>query len=147
MIVIWLLLIVVAGVLMLAVMEGKGKGTSFNDKPSKGHRSKPIDKELVQQRWATIMQMSETGGNGLKNSIVEADKLLDHVMKQKGYAGSTMADRLRHAESRFSKVNNIWGAHKLRNALAHEVGFDLVAGQAKGALKDYERGLRDLGAL
>src|SRR5688572_13906932 len=103
---------------MLAVMEGKGKRAV--DKPSKGHRAKPIDKELVQQRWATIMQMSETGGNGLKNSIVEADKLLDHVMKQKGYAGATMADRLRHAESRFTKINAVWSAHKLRNALAHE---------------------------
>lgn len=145
MIIIWLILILVAAVMMLAVMESKGK--SIPDKPSKGHRAKPIDKELVQQRWVTIMQMSETGGNGLRNAIVEADKLLDHVMKQKGYAGATMADRLRHAESRFSKVNNVWSAHKLRNALAHEVGFDLVQSQAKNALKDFERGLKDLGAL
>lgn len=145
MIIIWLLLIVVAAILMLAVMENKGK--IGPDKPSKGHRAKPIDKELVQQRWATIMQMSDSGGNGLKTAIAEADKLLDHVMKQKGYAGATMAERLRHAESRFSKVNNVWNAHKLRNALAHEVGFDLVSSQAKGALKDFERALRDLGAL
>lgn len=143
--IVWLVLILVAAIMMLAVMESKGR--SVPDKPSKGHRAKPIDKELVQQRWATIMQMSETGGNGLKNAIVEADKLLDHVMKQKGYAGATMADRLRHAESRFSKINSVWSAHKLRNSLAHEVGFDLVASQAKGALKDFERGLRDLGAL
>jgi hypothetical protein len=131
--------------MMLAVMENKGKPSS--DRASKGHRAKPIDKELVQQRWSTIMQMSDTGGNGLKNSIIEADKLLDHVMKQKGYAGATMAERLRHAESRFSKVNAVWAAHKLRNELAHEVGFDLVASHAKGALKDFERALRDLGAL
>jgi hypothetical protein len=147
MIIIWLILVAVAGMLLLAVIEGRGKGMTFAKMTAPGHRGRPVDKELVQQRWTTIMQMSETGGPGLKNSVIEADKLLDHVLKQRGYAGATMADRLRRAEKRFTKINNVWSAHKLRNSLAHEVGFDLVPSQVKSALHDYERGLKDLGAL
>jgi hypothetical protein len=41
----------------------------------------------------------------------------------------------------------VWRAHKLRNTLAHELNFDLVPSQAHEALADFERGLRELGAL
>jgi hypothetical protein len=71
-------------------------------------------------------------------------------MRQSGLSGDTMGERLKNARGRFpdrSIYDGIWRAHKLRNALAHEVGFDLVPSQAKEALSDFERGLRALGVL
>jgi hypothetical protein len=61
-----------------------------------------------------------------------------------------MGERLKSARPRFADrglYDALWRAHKLRNALAHEVGFDLVPSQAKEALRDFERGLKYLGAL
>lgn len=140
-----LIIILAVGLLVYAVIGSKSGRRS---KPRRsGHRVGGIDRGLVSSRWQTIDQMSRTDGSGLKNAVSEADKLLDYVLKQSGVPGDTMGDRLKASGQRFSDLNSIWRAHKLRNALAHEIGFDLVPSQAREALGDFERGLKDLGAL
>jgi hypothetical protein len=102
------------------------------------------------ERWSTIQAMAAGGGNGLRAAVSEADKLMDQALRQQGLPGETMGDRLKAAKGRFSSYDiydGIWSAHKLRNALAHEVGFDLVPSQAKEALAQFERALKDLGVL
>ena len=58
----------------------------------------------------------------LRHAVMEADKLVDHVLKLKGYSGETFADRLRSAEQYIDHniYQSIWEGHKVRNALAHE---------------------------
>jgi len=41
----------------------------------------------------------------------------------------------------------VWQAHKLRNHLAHEVGFEITPSHAREAIAAYQRALKDLGAL
>ena len=147
---IFLVLILVGGLMLFALVEsGNRKRHGKSGRPvasSRGYRGS-VDQSEITARWQTIMATSSTGASGLKSSINEADKLLDHVMKQLGYPGEKMSDRLKLAGPRFTNRNAVWSAHKLRNALAHEVGFDLVPSQAKEALRDFEQGLRDLGAI
>jgi hypothetical protein len=107
----------------------------------------PLDREQVASRWEQITVMAGGEGMGLRHAVSEADKLFDHVLRAKGFAGDTMAERLKRSEHRLSDHNAVWRAHKLRNSLAHEVQFDLVASQAQAALRDFERGLKDLEAL
>jgi len=145
----FLVIILVAGVILYAVVESGGGKKRHSGRPvasSRGYRG-TIDQSEIKARWATITATATTGASGLKSSINEADKLLDHVMKQVGYPGDTMAERLKLAGPRFTDQNAVWHAHKLRNALAHEIGFDLVASQAKEALRDFEQALKDLQAL
>ncbi len=142
---IWFIVIILAaGVLMLAVIskdpKSKGRGKSQR-------RSSSLDRELVAQRWLLIESQAGAGGSGLKTAVSDADKLLDYVMKQRGTAGDTMAERLRRSESALSHKEAVWQAHKLRNHLAHEVSFDLVPSQARAAIKAFEQALRDLGAM
>ena len=49
--------------------------------------------------------------------------------------------------SRFSNLNAVWRAHKLRNAIAHEAGFEVSYKQAFNALAIYKEALKDLGAI
>ncbi len=58
----------------------------------------------------------------LKHGVMEADKLVDFILRNKGYAGETFADRLRSAEMSMPKdvYNSVWTGHKVRNQLAHE---------------------------
>ena len=149
-IMIFLVLILVGGLMLFALVEsGSRKRHGKSGRPvasSRGYRGS-VDQSEITARWHTIMATSSTGASGLKSSINEADKLLDHVMKQLGYPGEKMADRLKLAGPRFTNRDAVWHAHKLRNALAHEVGFDLVPSQAKEALRDFEQALKDLQAL
>jgi hypothetical protein len=138
----WLILSLVAGILLYAMVLGAAK------KPNKqGTGVSYLDRTAVTLRWQAIMTTAESGPAGLKSAVSEADKLFDHVMRQQNFRGNTMAERLKQAERRLSDRQGVWHAHKLRNALAHDVTFDLVPSQAKSALQDFERGLKDLGAL
>jgi hypothetical protein len=58
----------------------------------------------------------------LRHAVMEADKLIDWILKTKGYSGATFADRLRSAEKDIpgNIYNNIWQGHKVRNQIAHE---------------------------
>jgi hypothetical protein len=138
----WMMLLVplVGGLLLIAVLSAASKGTQ---KPS---RRGKLDREMVATRWQAIM--AAEGGAGVKNAIMEADKLLDYAMRESGFPGQTMGERLKSPQAkRFSDLDAVWRAHKLRNNFAHEVGADLVVSQAKEALRGFERGLKDLGAL
>lgn len=137
-----LVLALVAGLILYAMILGASR------KPGRRKSSVSyLDRSAVTLRWQAIMATAETGPAGLKAAISEADKLFDHVMRQQDFRGTTMAERLKQAQVRLSDRNGVWHAHKLRNELAHNVTFDLVPSQARGALADFERGLRDLGAL
>jgi len=148
----FLIIALVAGIILYAVIESGSSKNRKHTRPvasSRGYRGH-VDTEEIRTRWDTIMAVSNTGASGLKSSVNEADKLLDHVMKSLGFGGQTMGERLKYGRDRFTDketYNAVWRAHKLRNALAHEMGFDLVPSQAKEALADFERGLRNLGAL
>ena len=139
-----LVIILVAAILVYAVIMSQSAKPSAK-RTKRGH----VDREMVSGRWNTIKLTSETGATGLKSSVGEADKLLDYVMRQMGFGGETMAERLRQGQKSFSRpqYEAIWQAHKLRNSLAHDISVDLVPSQAKEALRTYERALKDLGAL
>ena len=144
--------ILAVAVLLYAVVAGGGKPKrkSFRGTGSSHGYRGFVDPSEIGPRWETIMTVSRSGATGLKSSINEADKLFDHVMKQLGFSGDSMGDRLKHGRARFATYDTydrVWRAHKLRNSLAHDMGFDLVVSQANEALKDFERGLRELGAL
>lgn len=77
-------------------------------------------------------------------AVIDADKLLDYALAKKGFAGS-VSDKLKLAGPRFSDLDGIWNAHKLRNRAAHELG-EIASDKAKSALIAFKKGLNDLGA-
>jgi hypothetical protein len=137
-----LLISLVLGVLLLAVVSSGSKTAKTKSRP--GKPSVRLNTKTVQNRWSTIQSLTTQGGNGLRQAVMEADKLLDYVLQGKGYRGDTMGERMRSANLQFSRRNDVWAAHKLRNALAHEVGFDLVPSQVKQSISAFERAIKDL---
>lgn len=89
------------------------------------------------------------GGNSVtyQMAVLSADKLLDQVMKDIGIPGDTMGDRLKSAKNRFSNIDDVWFAHKLRNRIAHESEVKLNLVTAKKALGIFKKALKDLGAI
>ncbi len=150
---VFLVAVLVAGLVLVALIQvGDRKPARRGGQKYPSRQSAPrLADGQIAARWLTIQGMAASGGgNGLRQAIMEADKLFDQVLRQRGVAGETMGERLKSARTYFSdrSVNDaVWSAHKLRNALAHEMGFDLVASQARDALAGFERGLKDLGAL
>lgn len=80
-------------------------------------------------------------------TIINADKLLDQALKDIGYSGLTMGERLKSARSKFNKNNNVWAAHKLRNRIVHEQNVTLTYQECRKTLLYFKDALKDLGAI
>ena len=113
-----------------------------------GKRGHHFNMEQYQTRMLEIE-------NGLKQdnpasfivSIINGDKLLDKALIEMGVPGKTMGDRLKRSGDRFSNLNAVWRAHKLRNTIAHESDLEVSYKQAYNALAVYRQALKDLGAI
>ena len=81
-------------------------------------------------------------------AIVNGDKLLDKALCEMGIPGRTMGDRLKKVgKEKFTQLNAVWYAHKMRNQIAHDHDFMPTFAQANHALETYKQALNDLGAI
>jgi hypothetical protein len=112
------------------------------------HKPVALNQEEYQANWLQIehslVRDDDASHNG---AILEADKLLDKAMIELGFYGNTFGERLKKSGNRFSALNSLWHAHKLRNSIAHEHGFKVNYDQSKRALASYMQALKDLGAI
>lgn len=135
-VVIFAIAVVIVGALVfIAILLTNKKAYSFNKEDYQS------DFLLIENKLAKDNPMS------YNVVVVEADKLLDKALCEMGIQGKTMGDRLKRSSERFSQLNSVWYAHKLRNQIAHEHGFKLEYNQSRHALETYKQALKDLGAI
>ena len=107
-----------------------------------------FNKQNYQAKFLAIEnKLNKENGATYMTTVIEADKLLDKAMMEMGLPGKTMGERLKKNGDRFSNLNAVWRAHKLRNALAHESDLEITYKQAFNALGIYKQALKDLGAI
>jgi len=107
-----------------------------------------LDVEKYRTRWMTIeQQLKRDELSSYHMSVLNADTLLDHALKDKGIAGATMGERMKQAQQKWSNANSVWTAHKLRNQIAHEPDVRLDYDGARRALASFKQALKDLGAI
>ena len=129
--------IAVSIVVALAVLMGVGAIWASK----KRHKISPQEKARLIEQWGKIV--SEATHNP-KNAILEADKLLDHVLKLKGFEGS-LGEKLKKAQHCFRDLDRVWSAHKWRNRIAHELNITITPQEAKAVLNHFRQALKDLG--
>ncbi|MBC7746611.1 hypothetical protein H7Y40_01360 [Pedobacter sp.] len=106
-----------------------------------------LDKQHYQEQWLSIEQSVGTDNGSMQFAIVQADKLLDKALKERGFAGQTMGERMKSAQKNMTNPDAVWAAHKIRNRIAHEDSMTVGRKQTLQALQGLKRALRDLGAL
>lgn len=112
----------------------------------RGHVHLNVDK--YRTRWMTIEQsLSRDEPSSHQLCVLNADKLLDQALREKGISGDTMGERMKTQQSVWSNANAVWGAHKLRNQIAHEHDIKVSYDDAKRALAAFKRALKDIGAI
>lgn len=135
---VWFLLIAVliVGILIfVSILMTQKRGHVFNT-------------DKYQSDWLKIENSLEKDNPATYNmAVVEADKLLDKALREMGTAGNNMGERLKRSSGKFTQLNAVWHAHKLRNQIAHEHGFNVEYLQAKRALNSFRQALKDLGAI
>jgi len=96
----------------------------------------------IKKQWNQIIDEYKKNPN---TAVLEADKLLSHVLELLGYEGS-VGEKLKKSSALFKNLNDVWTAHKLRNRIAHEMGLKINQNEAKSALNIFKNALKDLGA-
>lgn len=134
---IFLIAVLVVGILLFVTVQ-----------LTKKHSPK-LDKEQYQIDFLRIQNsLQKDNPSSCAMAIINGDKLLDRALCEIGTPGRTMGDRLKKVgKAKFSQLNAVWHAHKLRNEIAHEADFEPTYAQASHALETYKQALKDLGAI
>lgn len=110
--------------------------------------SNKLDVQKYRTRWMTIeSQLKRDEITSYHLTILHADTLLDQALKQMGVQGTTMAERMKKMQTKWSNANSVWGAHKLRNQIAHEPDVRIDYEIARRALHSFKQALKDVGAI
>lgn len=107
-----------------------------------------LDQDKYRSRWMAIetrLKRDDVSSHTL--CVLDADKLLDQALRDRGLPGKTMADRMKQCQGKWTNGNGVWAAHKLRNKLAHETDARVDYDRARQALVAYKQGLKDMGAI
>ena len=113
-----------------------------------GKRGYTFNKEVYQAKFLEIEnKFKKENPASYVTTVINGDKLLDKAMMEMGVPGKTMGDRLKRCGDKFTNLNGVWQAHKLRNAIAHEADIEVSYKRAYNALQIYKQALKDLGAI
>lgn len=113
-----------------------------------GGGKKYLNVEAYRVKWLSIEQnVRPDNEESYHLAVLNADKLLDKALKERGFKGNTMGERMKSANKQWSNANHVWTAHKLRNKVAHEDGARLDLTTTRRALVAFKQALKDLGAV
>jgi hypothetical protein len=106
-----------------------------------------LSTQKIKQLWEQIEQSAKQGKLGGKIAVIEADKLLDNVLKSMLFPGETMGERLKMAGYKYPGIREVWTAHRVRNRLVHETDYELRDRDVRETLDDFKKALRELNVL
>lgn len=127
--------LLLGGALLLLIMTRGGGRSSLNT-------------DKYRSEWMKIEQtVARDNESSWHLAILNADKLLDKALRERGFKGQTMGERMKSAKDTWKNTNHVWTAHKLRNQIAHETNAKVTYDTTRRALEAYKQGLKDMGAI
>jgi|SRR5581483_7290956 len=130
----------ISGIVLVVIVTGGVFMARFLRKP------KPLDKPYFQRKWRKLQKLCGDKKTW-PDAIIEADSLLDEVLKKKRYSGKNMGERLVKAQRLLTDNDKVWFSHKLRAKLEEKPKTRLQEKAVKEALMGTRQALKDLGAL
>jgi hypothetical protein len=107
---------------------------------------KDSGEKIRNERWSVVQNhLNSDSEADWKFAVIEADNILDELVRKMGYDGEDLGERLKAVEpSDFQSLQSAWEAHKVRNQIVHESsGFELTYAEAKRVVGLYELVFRE----
>ncbi len=98
------------------------------------------------EKWESVLSHANSmSPSDWRLAIIEADTILDEMLKKMGYQGENLGERLKSVEpADFNTLDSAWEAHKVRNRIAHEGSdFKLTREDANKVIGMYEQVFRE----
>ena len=99
-----------------------------------------IPQRKLSNQWGGVIERINTNDESQwKLAIIEADSILDELIKVLGYKGETMGERMANINpGQFPNLDDAWRAHKVRNFIAHDPSYKMNKAIVLRAIKIYE---------
>lgn len=97
--------------------------------------------EKGNEKWTRILEhLNSQNPSDWRLAIIEADIMLDELLRIQGYHGDSVGDKLKAVEpGDMRSLDAAWEAHKVRNRIAHSgADFELNEREAKRVIALFE---------
>lgn len=120
-------------------------------KPALIYIGKPKTKDVrieandyLKEHWKKIrISMTSSDVSQLKLTIIEADTIIEDILRLNNLVGETMAALLSEASLHgVIGAGKLWQLHKIRNQLVHDTSFNLELGTAREILQKTDEVLK-----
>ncbi len=110
---------------------------------------KPYGSNKYAKEWKKILKKIDTGiESEYKLAVIEADALLDDMLKFMGYTEETTEEKVERLTSiDIANINELREVRKTRNSIIQEPDFKLTEDNVREVLKVYETSFKSLGFL
>lgn len=98
-------------------------------------------------RWHYILTLIESPNESdWRVAIIEADTMLEEVLKDRGFTGDTLSELLEGAKtSGYATIQGAWDAHIVRNQIAHQGSeFPLTQVEGRRIIRLYQNFFEEL---
>lgn len=117
----------------------------------------PQDVPLVEEvemeknkKWeAVVAHINSTNSSDWRLAIIEADVMLDELLRTQGYQGDSIGEMLKAVErSDMTTLDHAWEAHKVRNEVVHSgAEYPLNEREAKRVIALFESVFREFNII
>lgn len=133
-VVLWVIIIVIS----IKIIRQRQKESADLEEMLKHNQN---DKPQGNERWEKVLKYLESENQAeWKLAIIEADNMLDDLVKTLQPVGENLGERLKSVEpSDFLTIQDAWEAHKVRNRIAHESDFTLSKHDVVQTINSFKR--------
>ena len=103
---------------------------------------------VINKKWAKIKRKSQTSGAEARLAIIEADALLDEILKRMGFRAETLKERLEIlTPDILENLEQVKKVHTIRLNIVRDPSYHLDSASAHQVLDVYEKALKNLQVL
>ena len=110
---------------------------------------RPYGVRKIEKIWRKTVGRLDTGlESEYKLAVIEADTVLDDILRRMGFGGETLGERLgKITSATLPNIEEIKKIHQTRNNIIHDPDYRLSLDEARKVVLAYEKAFRDLEAI
>ncbi|MBI4085559.1 MAG: hypothetical protein HY432_03610 [Candidatus Liptonbacteria bacterium] len=133
---------------------------NFKMIPEEIEKTYTLGTAILREHWEAIIMKSKIDSlESRKSAVIQADKLVEDVIRRMGFEKESMATKEATSEAGmfellqslssedFKTVDRVWDAHKLRSKIVHEPDFVPSREEVQTALENYASFLKEVGVI
>ncbi|MBI4991770.1 MAG: hypothetical protein HZB99_00950 [Candidatus Harrisonbacteria bacterium] len=111
--------------------------------------SKSVSRRRTLRAWKQILKrLQSKESNQWKLAILEADYILNEILKMSGYLGNKLEEKLELiTPAQLASVDQVRNAHEVRDKISKDPTYELSAEEAAAVIEIYKQAFKELNLI